>query len=185
MAQLDKTFPTLDCAACILTPKMVEAAQNEKIKIYAYSEVEAVKGFVGNFTCDHPQKGAVCERGRLHWLRSLHREVSRRKRSRTILTWASTPAAPSTSRLRRPCRRSPPSTQTTASMLKTGKCGVCSKVCTAGAIDYKQQDDARRAASTARSWSPPALTPSSSTSSTSLRYSQSPDVVTSLWNLSA
>ena len=49
MAQLDKTFPTLDCAACILTPKMVDAAQNEKITIYAYSEVEAVKGYVGNF----------------------------------------------------------------------------------------------------------------------------------------
>ena len=49
MTQLDKTFPTLDCAACILTPKMVEAAQNENIHIYSYSEVEAVKGFVGNF----------------------------------------------------------------------------------------------------------------------------------------
>ena len=50
MAQIDKTFPTLDCAACILTPKMVEVAQNDKIKIYSYSEVEDVKGFVGNFT---------------------------------------------------------------------------------------------------------------------------------------
>ena len=50
MAQIDKTFPTLDCAACILTPKMVEAAQNEKIKIYSFSEVEEVKGFVGNFS---------------------------------------------------------------------------------------------------------------------------------------
>ena len=50
MAQLDKTFPTLDCAACILTPKMVDAAQSEKIDILAYSEVEKVSGFVGNFT---------------------------------------------------------------------------------------------------------------------------------------
>ena len=40
MTQIDKTFPTLDCAACILTPKMVDCAQNEKIHIYAYSEVE-------------------------------------------------------------------------------------------------------------------------------------------------
>ena len=37
MAQLDKTFPTLDCAACILTPKMVDVATNDKIKIYSYS----------------------------------------------------------------------------------------------------------------------------------------------------
>ena len=35
MTQIDKTFPTLDCAACILTPKMVDAAQNEKIHMYA------------------------------------------------------------------------------------------------------------------------------------------------------
>ena len=49
MAQLDKTFPTLDCAACILTPKMVDVAQNEKIRIFSYSEVTEVKGFVGNF----------------------------------------------------------------------------------------------------------------------------------------
>lgn len=40
MSQLDKTFPTLDCSACILTPKMVEAAAHEKINIYTYSEVE-------------------------------------------------------------------------------------------------------------------------------------------------
>ncbi|MEG0664503.1 MAG: NAD(P)-binding protein, partial [Clostridia bacterium] len=50
MAQLDKTFPTLDCAACILTPKMVDAAAHEKIKLYTYSEVDSVSGFVGNFT---------------------------------------------------------------------------------------------------------------------------------------
>ena len=50
MAQIDKTFPTLDCAACILTPKMVDCAQNDKINIYAYSEVEDISGFVGNFS---------------------------------------------------------------------------------------------------------------------------------------
>ena len=50
MAQIDKTFPTLDCAACILTPKMVEASQNEHITIHSFSEVTDVKGFVGNFT---------------------------------------------------------------------------------------------------------------------------------------
>ena len=50
MAQLDKTFPTLDCAACILTPKMVDASQNEKINLITYAELESVSGFVGNFT---------------------------------------------------------------------------------------------------------------------------------------
>ena len=49
MAQLDKTFPTLDCAACILTPKMVEIAHHPNIELLTYSEVESVEGFVGNF----------------------------------------------------------------------------------------------------------------------------------------
>ena len=56
MSQLDKTFPTLDCSACILTPKMVDAAAHEKIKIYTYSEVEKVSGFVGDFTVDIRKK---------------------------------------------------------------------------------------------------------------------------------
>ncbi|MBS1115699.1 MAG: 4Fe-4S ferredoxin, iron-sulfur binding domain protein [candidate division NC10 bacterium] len=49
MAQFDKTFPTLDCAACILTPKMVECASNPNIRIVSYAEVEEVSGYVGNF----------------------------------------------------------------------------------------------------------------------------------------
>ncbi|NLA27728.1 MAG: CoB--CoM heterodisulfide reductase iron-sulfur subunit A family protein, partial [Firmicutes bacterium] len=49
MAQLDKTFPTLDCSACILTPKMVDVANHPNIELMAYSEVEEVSGFVGNF----------------------------------------------------------------------------------------------------------------------------------------
>ncbi|MCU4140654.1 MAG: NADPH-dependent glutamate synthase beta chain or related oxidoreductase [Methanophagales archaeon] len=49
MAQLDKTFPTLDCSACILTPKMVEIAHHPNIELLTYSEVEGVEGFVGNF----------------------------------------------------------------------------------------------------------------------------------------
>ncbi len=49
MAQLDKTFPTLDCSACILTPKMVDVANHPNIELFAYSEVEDVSGFVGNF----------------------------------------------------------------------------------------------------------------------------------------
>jgi len=49
MSQLDETFPTLDCSQCILTPRMVEVVQDKNIKLYTYSEVEAVSGFVGNF----------------------------------------------------------------------------------------------------------------------------------------
>ncbi len=49
MMQLDKTFPTLDCSACILTPKMSDIKNHPNIELLAYSEVADVKGFVGNF----------------------------------------------------------------------------------------------------------------------------------------
>ncbi len=49
MAQLDKTFPTLDCSACVLTPKMVDVARHENIELITYAEVEGVEGYVGNF----------------------------------------------------------------------------------------------------------------------------------------
>jgi len=43
MAQLDKTFPTLDCAACIMTPKMVDAGRHPNIRLLAYSEIREIK----------------------------------------------------------------------------------------------------------------------------------------------
>jgi heterodisulfide reductase subunit A len=49
MAQLDKTFPTLDCSACILTPKMVDVANHPNIELMTYSQVEDISGYVGNF----------------------------------------------------------------------------------------------------------------------------------------
>ncbi|MDZ7831172.1 MAG: FAD-dependent oxidoreductase [Desulfobacterales bacterium] len=50
MLQFDKTFPTLDCAACIGTPKMVEVGQNDNIELLSYSEVQEVSGYIGNYT---------------------------------------------------------------------------------------------------------------------------------------
>ena len=49
MAMFDKTFPTLDCSACILTPKMVSVGHRENIKLFSWSEVVSVSGFLGNF----------------------------------------------------------------------------------------------------------------------------------------
>jgi len=49
MAQLDKTFPTLDCSACILTPKMTMVGQHANIKLMSYSELEDISGYIGNF----------------------------------------------------------------------------------------------------------------------------------------
>jgi heterodisulfide reductase subunit A len=49
MAMFDKTFPTLDCAACILTPKMSAVRSHPNITLWTYSEVTKVDGFVGNY----------------------------------------------------------------------------------------------------------------------------------------
>ena len=49
MAKFDKTFPTLDCAACILTPKMSAVRAHRNITLWSYSEVTRVEGYVGNY----------------------------------------------------------------------------------------------------------------------------------------
>jgi heterodisulfide reductase subunit A len=56
MAQFDKTFPTMDCSACILTPRMVEAGTHPNINLFTWSEVTRVDGYVGNFTVTIRQK---------------------------------------------------------------------------------------------------------------------------------
>jgi heterodisulfide reductase subunit A len=56
MAQFDKTFPTLDCSACILTPKMVQVGNHPNIKLLSYAEVTNVSGYVGNFQVTIKQK---------------------------------------------------------------------------------------------------------------------------------
>jgi heterodisulfide reductase subunit A len=61
MAHFDKTFPTLDCAACILTPKMTQVGKHKNIHLMAYSEVEQVSGFIGNFTVKVRRKASYVD----------------------------------------------------------------------------------------------------------------------------
>ena len=63
MLQFDKTFPTLDCAACIGTPKMVEVAQNSNIELFSYSEVKEVSGYIGNYTVKIRRKPRYVKEG--------------------------------------------------------------------------------------------------------------------------
>ncbi|MHA1300563.1 MAG: 4Fe-4S binding protein [Candidatus Helarchaeota archaeon] len=49
MSQLDKTFPTMDCSACILTPKMVDSSRHPNIELLTYTELLDISGYVGNF----------------------------------------------------------------------------------------------------------------------------------------
>ena len=140
MAQLDKTFPTLDCAACILTPKMVDVAQHEKIRIFSYSEVTQVKGFVGNFDVTIKRKaryvkedvctgcGACTEKCPMKHVPNEF-NLGMDERHAVYIPFAQ--AVPKVATIDpRYCM-----------MLKNGKCGLCSKVCAAGAIDYKAKDE--------------------------------------------
>lgn len=61
MAKFDKTFPTLDCSACILTPKMTEVRNHPNITMMTYSEVESVDGYVGNFKVQIRRKARLVD----------------------------------------------------------------------------------------------------------------------------
>jgi heterodisulfide reductase subunit A len=63
MLQFDKTFPTLDCAACIGTPKMVSVGQNQHIELLTYSEVKEVSGYIGNFKVKVLRKSRYVKEG--------------------------------------------------------------------------------------------------------------------------
>ncbi len=52
MAQLDKTFPTLDCSICILGPKLVDVSTHDHIELLTYAQIEQISGQAGNFSVD-------------------------------------------------------------------------------------------------------------------------------------
>lgn len=140
MAQLDKTFPTLDCSACILTPKMVDAATHENIKLYTYSEIESVGGFVGNFTVDIRQKARGVAKDRCSGCgicvskcpsKNSKSEFEQGLKNRSAIYIPFAQAIPNVPVIdREACIK-----------FKTGKCGICEKVCPAGAVEYTQQDE--------------------------------------------
>lgn len=140
MSQLDKTFPTLDCSACILTPKMVEAAAHEKINIYTYSEVEKVSGFVGDFTVDIKKKARFVDATKCTGCGVCQEKCPSKKAPSEFNRGLNTRSAIYT-----PFAQAIPNVPVidTESCIKfkTGKCGLCSKVCQAGAIDYEQKDE--------------------------------------------
>ena len=140
MTQIDKTFPTLDCAACILTPKMVDCAQNDKIHIYAYSEIEHVGGFVGNFHVKIRRKARFVKEDVCTGCGACTEKCPQKKVPNEFNLGLDTRRAiyiPFTQAVPKVATIDPDS----CNMLKNGKCGVCAKVCTAGAIDYKQKDE--------------------------------------------
>jgi len=139
MAQLDKTFPTLDCSACILTPKMVDCAQHEKIDILTYSEVEEVKGFVGNFNVKIRRKARYVDETKCTGCKICMEKCPSKKGLNEFNMNLNTRPA-----IYIPFAQAIPNVAVIdpeqCIKLKTGKCGICQKFCGVGAIDYEQKD---------------------------------------------
>jgi heterodisulfide reductase subunit A2 len=138
MIQLDKTFPTLDCSQCILTPKMAAVGSHPQIELLSFSEVEEVSGFVGDFQVKVRRKAryvdeekctgcGVCQEKCPFKTESEYNEgLSRRKAVYTPFAQA-VPNVPVIDR-------------DACVYFKKGKCRACEKFCEAGAIDFEQTD---------------------------------------------
>jgi heterodisulfide reductase subunit A len=138
MAQLDETFPTLDCSQCILTPKMVEAAQHPNIEIRANTTVNKVDGYVGNFEVTLERRPTYVDATRCIACGlcvtkcpvgdvpdEFNAGLGKRRAVATPFPQA-VPAIPVIDA--RYCLK-----------LTKGKCGACEKVCPAGAINYEDK----------------------------------------------
>jgi len=139
MAQLDKTFPTLDCSACILTPKMTLVGSHPYIELLTYSEVEEVSGYIGNFKVKIRQKAKYVDADKCTgcgtcvekcpWKVDSEFEAGLGKRKAIYTPFPQ--AVPNVPVIDR---------EHCIYFLK-GKCRACEKFCEAKAIDFEQQDE--------------------------------------------
>jgi len=140
MAQFDKTFPTLDCSACILTPKMSEAGQHDNVTLLTYSELEEVTGSVGNF------KAKIRKRAR----KVVEKDctgcgICMEKCPTKVVDDVFEAGMGERKAIYTPFPQAVPRTPVldteNCTYFQKGKCQVCSKVCPTGAIDYEQEDE--------------------------------------------
>ena len=140
MAQLSETFPTLDCSQCIMTPRMVEAATHANIRLEVYSEIETVAGYVGNFEVTIRRKARSVDWSKCTGCGTCYQKCPQKKIKsefdeglglRTAIGIPFPQAVPN----------KPVVDRANCTKFKTGKCGVCQKVCPTGAIVYEQEDE--------------------------------------------
>ena len=138
MIQLDKTFPTLDCSACILTPKMSDVGSHPNIELLTHSEVEEISGYIGNFKAKVRKKAryvdeekctgcGVCQE-KCPWKVDSEFDVGLAKRKAIYIPFPQ--AVPNT----------PVIDKEHCIYFLKGTCRACEKFCEAGAIDFEQKD---------------------------------------------
>lgn len=140
MAQLDKTFPTLDCSICILAPKMVEVSRHPNVELLAYSEIKEVAGEAGNFNVKVLKKaryvdwdvctgcGACMEKCPM---KKIPNEFEEGMGNRTAIYIPFPQAVP----------RKAVIDPEKCLYLTKGACQLCEKECEAGAINFEMKDE--------------------------------------------
>lgn len=143
MAQFDKTFPTLDCSACILMPKMFSAGQHPNITLLTYSDVIKMEGFIGNFTVTIRKRARkintelctgclVCQEKCPKKITDHVFEVGLATRKAVYTPFPQ--AVP----------KYPVIDTENCTFFQRGTCKACEKFCPTGAIDFNQQDEMLR-----------------------------------------
>ncbi len=139
MLELSETFPTLDCAQCTLTPKTVEAGRHPKIKLMVYSEVEEVKGYIGNFDIKIRRKASFVDWNKCTGCGLCQEKCPTKTESefdhglgeRKAIYTLSPQAVPN----------KPIIDKNSCRFFREGKCRVCEKVCPVQAINYEMKDE--------------------------------------------
>jgi len=140
MARLDKTFPTIDCSICILGPKMVDVAQHDKITLHAYSEIEEIKGYVGNYQIKIRKKATYVD-----WTKCTGcgacMEKCPSKNAYDAFNYGVAPTRAINIPFPQAIPKKAKIDPNFCRQFTKGKCGVCAKICPTKAINYEMQDE--------------------------------------------